>query len=385
MAVSSTQQTANLVIDKETDARFWAQTGYKPGIKLDMSIPTDRTQGLVWNAIHAQVVAEDQAGKLRLTYNHPTVQQGIANAKAADAVTAANLELAKHAGDPTTRDARIRAAADAQARGQANANAVQQAQQHEVAPGDVATKAAQDAAANPPPSDAGADHHLAHHQAKRTPGAIADGRGTVGPPIEGHPVDELAIARTEGPRAAAEMPGDLIGYQRAAHGGSAVIPMTTKDQLVRWYNGRIADPDAHGLYIAAYDKHDSAWPGPIADGLGGEAAVLVTAHPPDAIPVVDPSAAPATPLGPAPVVAPPPLPELAVPVPPLVKATPIGKWLGIGAAIVAAGAAAYFLMRKHDASASASRTFRFRAGRVHEALASHPPGLFGASGRGNWG
>lgn len=362
MAVSSTQQTANLVIDKETDARFWAQTGYKPGIKLDMSIPTDRTQALVWNAIHAQVVAEDQAGKLRLTYNHPTVQQGIANAKAADAVTAANLELAKNAADPAARDARIRAAADAQARSQANANAVQQAQQHEVAPGDVAAKAAQDAAANPPPPGAGADHHVAHHQAKRTPGAIADGKGDSGaPPIEGHPVDALAIARTEGPKAAADTVGDFIGYQRAVGGGSAVFAAASKDHLVAWYNSRIADRDFHDVYIAAYDKHDSAWPGPFADGIGGEAAVIVTAHPPDAIPVVDPVAAPSTPLtGPAPIVAPPPLPELAIPETPKAKGTPIGTILGIGAAVAAAAAAAYLLMRKRDTSANASRTMRVR-------------------------
>ena len=74
------------MLDHETDARFWAQTNYRPGQKLDAANPTDRAMMKVWSDIFAKVKREDDAGRLVLTYNHPAVEHHLDEAVAAGAV-----------------------------------------------------------------------------------------------------------------------------------------------------------------------------------------------------------------------------------------------------------------------------------------------------------
>jgi hypothetical protein len=55
------------VIYKETNARFWRQTHYKIGKKLDQSNPQDREMAKIWMAILRQVQHEAAAGTLVFT------------------------------------------------------------------------------------------------------------------------------------------------------------------------------------------------------------------------------------------------------------------------------------------------------------------------------
>lgn len=98
------------IITREVDARFWS-TGYKPGQKLDPNDPTDKTMIPVWLDIAAKVKAEDDAGHLVLTYNHPAVAQNLADAHAASAVAAQHLDAAASAPDPAIAQQHMEAAA----------------------------------------------------------------------------------------------------------------------------------------------------------------------------------------------------------------------------------------------------------------------------------
>ena len=46
------------ILNKETNARFWAQTGYKPGQRLDPNNPLDKAKMPVWMDIFRKVNAE---------------------------------------------------------------------------------------------------------------------------------------------------------------------------------------------------------------------------------------------------------------------------------------------------------------------------------------
>ena len=115
VAQSSTQKAAASMIDKETDARFWAQTGYKVGQKLDTANPTDRAMAKIWADIWNKVKAEDAAGRLVLTFNHPAVEHHLDNAAAAHDAATASLGAAAQASTP---EAESQHAADAHAAAQ---------------------------------------------------------------------------------------------------------------------------------------------------------------------------------------------------------------------------------------------------------------------------
>ncbi len=101
------------LLAKETDARFWAQTHYKPGQKLDPSDPSDARMIPVWNDIFQKVSAEDARGALVITYNHPVVAQNLADAQVADQVTAVHLDAAAGSPDPAAMQQNVGAAANA--------------------------------------------------------------------------------------------------------------------------------------------------------------------------------------------------------------------------------------------------------------------------------
>lgn len=105
----------------ETDARFWAQTGYKPGRHLDPNNTMDAHMMPVWRDIYAKVHAEWAKGKLVTTYDHPVVTGLITEAahelqNAADSMGAA---FATPSSDPIGKNAHAADAADAHARANA--------------------------------------------------------------------------------------------------------------------------------------------------------------------------------------------------------------------------------------------------------------------------
>jgi hypothetical protein len=101
------------IIDRETNARFWAQSHYRPGQRLDPSNPTDARMIRVWLDIYRKVKREDDAGELVITYNHPVVAQNLADAHVADKVAAASLDAAAATTDPWAVQENVAAAVTA--------------------------------------------------------------------------------------------------------------------------------------------------------------------------------------------------------------------------------------------------------------------------------
>ena len=130
----------------ETNARFWAQTGYRPGQKLDVKKPADAAMLPVWNNIYAKVESDYRNGVLVLTHTDPNVADATAaaqdhHANAADHVASAHQAAA--AGDDATAGIHLAAAKDEHDKGQ-------QATQH--------------AASYQPPTISPELVHHAHHQ-----------------------------------------------------------------------------------------------------------------------------------------------------------------------------------------------------------------------------
>jgi hypothetical protein len=76
----------------EADARFWAQTGYKPGQKLDPKNPLDAKMIPTYANIYSKVLREWQTGKLEWTFAKPAVVQLINDAKDLSAAAAAHMD-----------------------------------------------------------------------------------------------------------------------------------------------------------------------------------------------------------------------------------------------------------------------------------------------------
>lgn len=147
------QHSSRDVLNKETNARFWAQTGYKPGQKLDMKNPTDRAMSKVWLDIFHKVSAEDQHGHLVTTYDHPDVEQHLQDAEVAHKAAEIHLDAADHAPDPWEQTKNVEAAKTANAIAQQSAKKAASYQPPTASP-KVAETAAYDAhqtAKKPPP------------------------------------------------------------------------------------------------------------------------------------------------------------------------------------------------------------------------------------------
>ncbi len=162
-------------IYQETDVRFWTQTHYKPGHKLDPNNPADQMMLPLYMQILHQVQEEDRTGHLVLTFLDPAVTQAINDAALAHDVATTHVEAAAAEPDPAAADQHVEAAAAAAA--------VQ------------AVKLAEAAATQPPPVVA---HHKVRHQARRAAqqiGAYSPKPGViVFPP--GHPAtasDRVAL------------------------------------------------------------------------------------------------------------------------------------------------------------------------------------------------
>ena len=168
-AMAATKETLN----EETNARFWAQTNHRPGQKLDMSDPTDRKMAKIWKDIFRKVKAEDDAGQLVLTFDHPVVREGLSDAAVADKAAAIHVEAAAAASDPAVKQQNIEAATAAtQIRAQ-KAREVAALQPATVS-SKLAQKVARDVARTPPPPSAPASEQIAHAQALSPPATARD-------------------------------------------------------------------------------------------------------------------------------------------------------------------------------------------------------------------
>jgi len=151
------------IIEKETDARFWAQTGYKPGVRLSRKDPRDVEMMRVWRGIRDQVQLEFKGGTLVTTFDHPVTSTALSEAAAAHQAATVHLEAAATTPDPAEAAAHVEAAA---AHAEAAATRAQEAA--DVQPPSTSPRlveeAAAHAAASPPAPEAQAGEHLAHAQ-----------------------------------------------------------------------------------------------------------------------------------------------------------------------------------------------------------------------------
>ncbi len=158
-------------INAETNARFWAQTHYKPGQNLDPSQPADKAMAKVWMDIYRKVKAEAAGGRLVTTYDHPEVAQHLADAAVADRAAAVHLEAAAKAPSPEEADKHVAAAATAQQISEQRATAAATLQPRTASP-DVARAAAAEAQASAAQARTAAEH-LAQAQAAAAPARVA--------------------------------------------------------------------------------------------------------------------------------------------------------------------------------------------------------------------
>lgn len=288
-AVAPTHRpTPNSILDKETDARFWAQSHYKPGQRLDPSNPTDAKMIPVWRNIYAKVKAEDDAGRLVLTYNHPVVDQAIKDARVADAAAAAHLDQAASAPDAATAQANVAAASTA---AQAASDKTREASVHQppsVSPGlahDAGNKVKRDPWAAPTGRE-----QLAQQQAKdagqRASDVHRDARHRR-PPRSTVDPRRLAALRAQAVQAARRAGAPYVLVVLGPDGTPQFHTFRTRGELDQAYHQISAHHDQYG-YVGAFDLQKSP-NAPVVDSVGVPAAEH--AEPPAAPAPEQPSAA----------------------------------------------------------------------------------------------
>lgn len=159
MATAVSRDTLN----KETNARFWAQTNYKPGQRLDPNNATDKAMMPVWMDIFHKVQREADAGTLVTTFDHPVVAQNLADAEVANRAAAVHAEAAATSTDPWAVQGNTAAATTAAQIAAQKAREAAAQQPPTVSPA-KAQDAAKEAAKSPPPPSAPAADHIAHAQ-----------------------------------------------------------------------------------------------------------------------------------------------------------------------------------------------------------------------------
>lgn len=208
-------------LNRETDARFWSQTKYKIGDKLDPQNPTDAAQVKVWLATFAEVKHQGEIGTLHLTFDRPEVIKGLADARAAQLAAGHLANAAQVATDPAKRDEHIAEAALAKHVADAKATEVAQTAQHPPAPAPAQAAAAAEAAAAPPPPSAPASDHLAHEQASNPPPPATAPDATPSPPAIA-PTPAACPPQTQAPTTPpAKKPAQDSGWKKAFAWGVA--------------------------------------------------------------------------------------------------------------------------------------------------------------------
>ena len=88
-------------VARETNARFWIMTAYKPGQALDPADPTDRRMASIWLDINRELMRQNRQGVLVLTHQHTSLSQRLN-----DAIAAYRVESALREDDPRYAEAR---------------------------------------------------------------------------------------------------------------------------------------------------------------------------------------------------------------------------------------------------------------------------------------
>jgi hypothetical protein len=318
--------TQAAVLDRETDARFWAQTHYRVGHRLDPENPSDRAMMKVWLDIYAKVKREDQAGRLVLTYNHPAVEQHLGDAQLAMQAAAAHLDAAASESDPVRAQQHVEAATVATTTASTANQAAAALQPPTVSPSVVhaAAHEAAHGAAVPPPapiveqlppahpavSSIAAQPVLPREIAEAPPAPPAPSNAmprrhqqlavaqAVSAPAVAVAVHEEAQARANqgAPPATGSLPAQTIAETRAIAvavaeqaKGAIVGVLCTPDQRWSWlvfparpaaddWYGAVTDAAETYLYVAYFDRTDGSWPEPVNEVFGTGRAITVTAH-----------------------------------------------------------------------------------------------------------
>jgi hypothetical protein len=333
--MTTTPGNSNAVLDRETDARFWAQTHYRVNKRLNSADPTDRAMMRVWLDIFAKVQREDRAGKLVLTYNHPAVEQHLSDAELAMQTAAAHLDAAVKERDPVRAQQHAEAAAVATTTASSATHAAAALQPATVSPVVVAAAAqeAAHAAAVPPPASVvdqlPAEHpavssiaaqpiappdfatapagsppsmrqpaqQLAVAQAVSAPGVAvavheaAQARADQGVPAPTGTLAAQTIAqiRDIGIAVADETTGDIVGVVarqdptsfagvEGAPTGWSWLVFPTLRAAADWY-GELTETPETFFYVAYYDKTSHTWPQPVNEVFGTGRAIDITAQP----------------------------------------------------------------------------------------------------------
>lgn len=265
------------LLDKEADARFWSQTHYKPGQRLDPKDPTDAKMIPLWLDIYGKVKGEYDAGKLVLTYNHPVVAQNLADAEVADKVAAMHLDAAASSPDPQAAQQNAAAAATAAQVSAEKTREAAAAQPPTVSP-PLAKEAAKRASAEHHPSPVGRDQ-LAQVQARGAAGRAAEvhhrrhgrPRSTVSPQrIREHRARAAQVAHAAGAPyvLVIEHPDGTLDHRAFA----------TRAELEAEY-AKIAELHGQYRYVAAFDVGASPT-APVVDSVGVPAAEHAEMPPP---------------------------------------------------------------------------------------------------------
>ena len=187
------------ILNRETNARFWAQSGYKVGQRLDPNNPLDKAKMPVWMDIFRKVTAEADAGALVTTYDHPEVAQQLSDAEVASTVAAVHVDAATKAPDPVTAQQHAAAAATAV---QVSVQKLNEAAANQ--PPTVSSRleevAAREAAKTPPPPHAPAADQIAHAQMQN--GQARNGQARNGQFLrpEDDPWDPRYVPKSKSPR-----------------------------------------------------------------------------------------------------------------------------------------------------------------------------------------
>jgi hypothetical protein len=175
------------ILNKETDARFWAQTGYKPQQPLNKNDPSDRAMMATWAHIFSEVKKENDGGRLVVTYNHPQVEKHLDAAEISSHAAQGHIDASRTEPDPQKAQAHHDAANDLIHAAARAAHAAADLQPPSVSP-HVAEVAAHDVArvmGALPPSTV-VDKLPAHHPANTHPASTPHFDITVQYPIDPH-------------------------------------------------------------------------------------------------------------------------------------------------------------------------------------------------------
>jgi hypothetical protein len=171
-------------ITNEIYARYWAETGRKPGQRLDPHNPTDHAYLPVWQDIARKVQHAAVTGTLITTFKHPVVAQSLADAAIAHKAAAAHLDMAAVAPDAATAQDNIAAATAAAQISLQKAHEAAAFQRrllgasrgvgvgadpvvHPTISLDLVQEAGKQAVKTPPPPSAPSAEHLAHEHARK--------------------------------------------------------------------------------------------------------------------------------------------------------------------------------------------------------------------------